>query len=177
MLRDLDDHSRRLIFRGLRDDNEERGIISCRLQRTFKYDHTRHDEAWERQRQADRDHHRRADGRIINIPQGPPVGLESNGGPKQWTTWNFVFVLTDGTEVHMHPSWEHSEVFCSTGMHDSHGGAARSNIQRRSVNLRFSSRLADEHGAVTAVRESDPPLKVHELTANYTSVPFNVPAP
>ena len=123
LLKDLDEPSQKYLFQGLRKGTRRRGIISCRLQKTYMYDKTRHDDAWERQRNTDNGRYNLQTpyaGSTVRIPQGPP-GMESDGSPRKWRIWNFVFTLSDGVEVHMHPRWDTHKVLCSTGIYDSCG--------------------------------------------------------
>ena len=83
MVAQLDDASMRRVFQGL--DNRSRGIVSCRLQKTPRYDHKRHHAA-------------------KGAPQTVVTGC-STDPPAMLHIWDFVLTLENGREVWLHPEY------------------------------------------------------------------------
>ena len=84
MVAQLDDASMRRVVQGI--DFRSRGIVSCRLQKTPRYDHKRHHAA-------------------KGAPQTVVTGC-STDPPAMLHIWDFVLTLENGREVWLHP--EHS---------------------------------------------------------------------
>ena len=81
MVAQLDDASMREAVQGI--DFRSRGIVSCRLQKTPRYDHKRH--------------HAAAKGAAKGAPQTTP--------PAMLDIWDFVLTLENGREVWLHPEY------------------------------------------------------------------------
>ena len=131
----LNSDSQRLLVTGIDATSSCRGISSCRLQKTKKYDCQRHGVAYARQRAYDKA------GFEVEVVQGPP-GLQRDGSPKTWKIWNFVFTLEDGIEVHLNPKWDsYNRINCSVGMFTADGmyTSSRDGARRGVTCLKFDT--------------------------------------
>ncbi len=85
MVAQMDERSMKMVVQGLDDAGRSRGLVSCRLQKTDKYDHKRHHAA------------------------GPGAGGE------MLFEWHFVLVCEDGTQVFLHPNYSNTKIECYRG--------------------------------------------------------------
>jgi hypothetical protein len=90
MVAQMNEDSMRMVLQGLQDppDDRSRGLVSCRLQKTGRYDHKRHHA-------------------LKKINQAPEEMLK---------IWDFVLVCKDGTLVCLHPNFSNTKIDCYTGV-------------------------------------------------------------
>ena len=80
MVAQMDEHSMRMLVQGLDDAGRSRGLVSCRLQKTDRYDHKRHHAAG------------------------------TGAGGEMLFVWDFVLVCEDGTQVFIHPNYSNTKI-------------------------------------------------------------------
>ena len=84
MVAQVDERSMQMVVQGLDDASRSRGLVSCRLQKTDRYDHKRHHAA------------------------------EAELGPQMLFVWDFVLVCSDGAQVFLHPNYRNTKIECYT---------------------------------------------------------------
>ena len=93
MVAQMDEQSMKMVVNGLSDvepqsqaADRSRGIVSCRLQKSPRYDHKWHHAV-----------------RGMAKPE------------KMWDIWDFCLVRDDGIEVFIHPEWKGTKIPCYVG--------------------------------------------------------------
>ena len=81
MVAQMDERSMRMVVQGLKDppNDRSRGLASCSLQKTDRYDHKRHH------------------------------ALGDDAGPEMLCIWDFVLVCEDGSQVGLHPNYSNTK--------------------------------------------------------------------
>ena len=112
MVAQMDAYSMALALKLLdtRPNSESRIIVSCRLQKTDKYDHKRHF--------AHRDKAKREKEQGVAPPQSRdpmeflPPSKEAHRAGVQLKIWDFVLEFDDGSEVYLHPEYSDPNIAC-----------------------------------------------------------------
>jgi hypothetical protein len=88
MVAQMDEYSMRLVVEGpeAAADNRSRGLVSCRLQESDRYDHKRH---------------------VAGAGADQKVMLK---------IWDFILVRDDGTQVCVHPNYSNTKFSCTYGV-------------------------------------------------------------
>ena len=115
MVAQMDADSMALVLKVLdtRPNSESRIIVSCRLQKTDKYDHKRHF--------AHRDKAKREKEQGVAPPQSRdpmeflPPSKEAHRAGVQLKIWDFVLEFDDGSEVYLHPEYSNPKISCFAG--------------------------------------------------------------
>jgi hypothetical protein len=82
MVAQMDDHSMQMVAQGLGAQSRSRGLVSCRLQKTGRYDHKRHH----------------------------ALGQAASG--EMLCIWDFAFVREDDTQLFIHPNYSTTKIEC-----------------------------------------------------------------
>ena len=121
MVTQMDDNSMALAVQGLQENPNlgTRAIVSCRLQKTDRYDHRRHfahrDKAKREQEQGGAPPQSRGQELDKIMPFLPPSARAHRDG-EMLKIWDFVLVCDDGTEVYLHPDFSKPNIAAYTGV-------------------------------------------------------------